>query len=312
MTLAIATPNTLEARAHAWASMPDDALKRDATEAANTRDPDRLWGLCEAFLATKSAGRTGTSPHTLKAYRRGVLDLVERWQHENLLRPSRNGPDLFVMNLMLADLAPGTIAVKLGACKLLYRALRWAGATTADPFADVRPPRDDTPAWEKRKPYSFDEIQQLRSKAKPTDHAIVLLGAHAGLRVAEMVDLEWRDVDSAAGELIVRHGKGGKRRTVHMSPGLVHALDRLPRRSDRVLGFTSTSRARARMRRLAARALVPYRGIHALRHTCGTRMARERGLEAAQHHLGHANLATTQVYAKWSDTQTKDTVGSWE
>jgi len=41
-------------------------------------------------------------------------------------------------------------------------------------------------------------------------------------------------------------------------------------------------------------------------------MARERGLEAAQHHLGHANLATTQVYAKWSDTQTKDTVGGWE
>ena len=312
MTLALPTRDTLEARATAWASMPDDALKREAAEAANARDAARLWGLCEAFLATKSAGRTGTSPNTLKAYRRGVLDLLERWPHENLLRPTRNAPDLYVMRLMLADLKPGTIAVKLGAAKLLYKTLRWAGATTADPFSDVKAPKDDTPAWEKRKPYTFEEIQQLRAKARPVDHTLILLGAHAGLRVAEMVDLVWSDVDLSAGELVVRHGKGGKRRTVHLSPGLRRALERLPRSNARVLGFTSTSRARARMRRLTFRALVPYRGVHALRHTCGTRMARELGLEAAQHHLGHANLATTQVYAKWSDTQTKDAVGGWE
>ena len=312
MTLAVAARDSLEARATAWASMPDDALKREAMDAANARDTDRLWGLCEAFLATKSAGRTGTSPNTLKAYKRGVLDLLEHWQGENLLRPSRNAPDLFVMQLMLADRKPGTIAVKLGACKVLYKALRWAGATTLDPFADVKPPKDDTPAWEKRRPYTFDEIQAMRAKAKPIDTVIVLLGAHAGLRVAEMVDLLWTDVDLDAGELVVRKGKGGKRRTVHLSPGLTSVLSALPRRNARVLGFTSTSRARARMRRLTFRALIPYRGIHALRHSCGTRLARERGLEAAQHHLGHANLATTQVYAKWSDTQTKDAIGGWE
>lgn len=312
MTLALSTRDTLEARATLWASMPDDALKREAAHAANARDIERLWGLCEAFLSTKSANRTSTSPNTIKAYRRGVLDLLEHWPHENLLRPTRNAPDLYVVRLMGADLKPGTIAVKIGAAKLLYKTLRWSGATAVDPFGDVRAPKDDTPAWEKRKPYTFEEIQAMRAKARPVDHALLLLGAHAGLRVAEMVDLLWSDVDLSAGTLRVRHGKGGKPRTVHLSPGMIRALEALPHNNARVLGFTSTSRARARMRRLTFRALVPYRGIHALRHSCGTRMARELGLEAAQHHLGHANLATTQVYAKWSDTQTKDAVGGWE
>ena len=51
-----------------------------------------------------------------------------------------------------------------------------------------------------------------------------------------MVDLERRDVDLTSGEPVVRHGKGAKRRTAHMSPGHLQALDRLPRKGDRVLG----------------------------------------------------------------------------
>lgn len=290
MTLAIATPTSLEARATAWASRPDDELKREAVSAANARDPERLWSLTEAFLATRSRGRTDTSPNTLRAYRRGILDLLAAWPHENLLRPSRNGPDLYVMKLMLAHLAPGTIQIKLSSARTLYKALRWSGATELDPFEDVKPPRDDTPAWEKRQPYTDDEIAKLLTKAGAVDRVLVLLGAHAGLRVAEMAALRWADVDLAAQQLRVVRGKGGKARTVWISSGLARALEALRpiAHAERVLGFTSSERARARMRRLAFRALVKYRGIHALRHTCGTRMAREKGLEAAQHHLGHA------------------------
>lgn len=127
-----------------------------------------------------------------------------------------------------------------------------------------------------------------------------------------MVDLRWRDIDFGDGTLKVQHGRGGKPRTVPMSPGLVQAILRLPRVGDPVLGFTSTSRACARMRRMAFRALVPYRGIHTLRHSCGTRLARDRGLEAAQHHLGHANLATTQVYAERSDTRSREAGEDWQ
>lgn len=313
MTLALPTRTTLEARATAWASMPDDELKREATTAANTRDPDRLWGLCEAFLATRSRGRTNTSRNTLRAYKRGVLDLIDHWQGENFLRPARNAPDLYVMRLMLADKSPGTIQIKLSAARLLYKALRWAAATELDPFEDVRGPREETAPWEKRQPYTLEEVDTLLEHAGPVDRLVLLLGAHAGLRVAEMVDLEWDDIDLSARQLRVRHGKGGKARTVWISAGLARALEaHQSSGAERVLSFGTTSRARARLVALARRAGVPYRGVHALRHTCGTRMARERGLEAAQHHLGHANLATTQVYAKWNQTHLRDAVSSWE
>jgi integrase/recombinase XerC len=218
------------------------------------------------------------------------------------------------MKLMLAGLAPGTLQIKLSSARTLYKALRWAGATELDPFEDVKGPRDETAAWEKRQPYSLEEVEKLLTKANRLDRVIVLLGAHAGLRVAEMVTLKWADVDLSAQQLRVTRGKGGKPRTVWISAGLARALESLRPYAARenVLSFGSTTRARARIERLAFRALVKYRGIHALRHTCGTRMAREEGLEAAQHRLGHANLATTQVYAKWNQTHLRDAVSAWD
>ncbi len=78
--------------------------------------------------------------------------------------------------------------------------------------------------------------------------------------------------------------------------------------------------ARERIKRLAAAARlpdaeeagIPYRGIHALRHTCGTRLVRETGnLEMAARHLGHSSIETTRVYAKWSDEGLNSTVGGW-
>ncbi len=77
---------------------------------------------------------------------------------------------------------------------------------------------------------------------------------------------------------------------------------------------------RARIKRLGAAARlpeaeeagIPYRGIHALRHTCGTRLVRETGnLEMAARHLGHSSIETTRVYAKWSDEGLNNTVGGW-
>ena len=243
-----------------------------------------------------------------------ILDLIDAWQHENLLRPSRNAPDLYVMKLMLKGLKPGTIAIKLASARTLYAALTWAGAVERDPFKGVKGPPDLEAPWDKRRPYTEEEVSRLLTKSRAVDRVLVLLGAHAGLRVAEAVDLLWTDVDLDARELKVRHGKAGRPRTVAVSAGLARALADLQAITsrDRVLGYTTTTRARARMRRLAFRALVPYRGVHALRHACGTRMAREKGLEAAQHHLGHQNLATTQVYAKWNQDEIRSTVGAWE
>ncbi|MDZ7707119.1 MAG: site-specific integrase [Trueperaceae bacterium] len=181
---------TLALRARGWATLSDEELKRRAATAANERDPDELWSLVEAHMATKTRAGTRTSRHTLRNYRRGVLDLLEAWQGENLLRPSRNAADLYVAALADRKSAsgeafykPGTIRLKIAAARALYRALRWTSATTARPFEDVELPADPTAAWDKRQPYTHDEVVRMLAKADETDTAIILLGAHAGLRV---------------------------------------------------------------------------------------------------------------------------------
>jgi len=115
----------------------------------------------------------------------------------------------------------------------LYSALRWCRAVLLDPFADVRLPHDPTPRWEKRLPYDDDEGAALpRAASDPYDRALVLLGAHAGLRARECVDLRRADLTLSRRNLVVRHGKGNKARTVAMSASLKQALLALPQQAD--------------------------------------------------------------------------------
>jgi len=150
----------------------------------------------------------------------------------------------------------------------------------------------------------------------------VLLAGHGGLRVSECLALEWTDVELPQRRLVVAQGKGGKRRSVPLSGTLLAALRALRPPDDHgyVLPYRSDFPARERIKRLAAAArlpdaeepVIPYRSIHALRHTCGTRLVRETGnLEMAARHLGHSSIETTRVYAKWSDETLHTTVGGW-
>src|SRR5690606_36868091 len=104
--------------------------------------------------------------------------------------------------------SPSTLQVKLAAARTLYKALRWAGVTDARPFEDVRVAKDPTPAWDKRRPYRDAEIEALLELAGRAEKVAVLLGAHAGLRVGEMSELRWSDLDYTKNELRVRNGKG--------------------------------------------------------------------------------------------------------
>ncbi len=306
---------TLSLRARGWATLSDGELKRRAMTAANERNPDELWSLTEAHLVTKGRAGVRVSKHTLRNYRRGILDLLDAWQGENLLRPSREGADLYVTDLG-ERLKPGTVRVKVASARALYKALRWAGATTLRPFEDVTLPRDPTAAWDKRQPYTHDEVAAMLAKADTTDQALILLGAHAGLRVSEIVALQWQDVNLETGTVTIRSGKGGKRGTVDLSTSTVRALQALRAArpgADTVFGFATSQRAYERVKRVAYRALLGKgKGVHALRHYCGTRTAAEQGLEAAQQHLRHSNLSTTQTYAKWRDRiKIKEMVEQW-
>ena len=316
-------------RALALARLPEEALRRLAVKAAHERDEAALWNLTSAHLLLFGAKGSRVSKRTQENYRRGLKDLLLDWDKENLIRPSRNAGVEWVRNIetrvvlnpvtgepkldgrtgAVKTLAPATVALKLAAARALYRALRWSGATTASPFADVKPVKDAVKPWSKRGAYSQEELERLLEHAQGADKVMVLLGAHAGLRVAEMSELRWADLDFPASQLTVVEGKGGKTDAVFMSDRLITALKDLPRGlpSDPILPYRAY-RARERFRKLCLLANVTYKGkeVHGLRHAAGTR-AHEvfNDLARVADHLRQEDANTARRYAKRADQKLK-------
>jgi len=334
--LIIRDGNTIE-RARAWTTMPDDERRRLATVAARDHDAPALQGLADAWLTLHGKAGATVSLHTRRNYRHGIGTLLAVWSQENVLRPRRNAGVLWLREMEDAGLKPSTIQVRLAAARALYAALRWAGATEADPFRDARPAKDQVPAWEKRGPYSPDELRALLDALDATattagpaaramahyDRVLVLLGAHAGLRASEMMALRWHDIDLGRRRLVVMAGKGGKRRAVVISSSLAAAIDAIPaeQRGEYVLPYRTRKSAWMRLKRLLERAGVKppgkqeggdHYGLHRLRHAAGTRLMKETGnLQEVAELLGHAQLDTARVYAAWANDTQRKTVGQW-
>ncbi len=298
-----------------WTDLASDERKRRAATAARDRDLETLWSLTEASLALHSARGAALSPHTLRVYRKGVALALHALERHSILRPPRDWGALYRAELSAKD-RPSTCTVRLAAVRALYSALRWSGATDADPLRDVRGLRDPTPPWEKRKEYSDRDLEALLEIADPRERLIVLLGAHAGLRVGDIAALEPADLDLPNRYLRVRHGKGGKARTVGLSERLTSALEVFPAENGGTLLGVGTTRLWQIMRALCERAQkagleVPARGVHSLRHSSGTRLYRETGdLLLVRDHLGHASVRSSERYAK-GDARARTAIRDW-
>lgn len=345
MTLATREGRDPLARAeqlHLWG---EEALRRYAVEAAGARDPERLWRLTEAHLTLHGASGVGTSQHTLRAYRRGIVELLTLWAGESLLRPARDAGALYVQRLRAGDrepvvtqaeegrrgrrpkrgpLAPATVELRLAAARALYDALRWAGATEADPFRDVRTGRDTNREEDVAglKVYTEVELIEMLGRAdEAEDRIIVLLGAHAGLRVSEMLALRWDEIDLGGRELLVRAGKGRKTALVQLTPRLAHELRQWRRlamaegrgEAPNVLRLRSQYGVYRRLRSLCQRSEVRFKGVHALRHAAGTKLYRQTGdLGQVQDHLRHATLDMARRYARSDRRKLRGSLDAWE
>lgn len=140
----------------------------------------------------------------------------------------------------------------------------------------------------------------------------------AGLRISEALDLAEADLDPGRGALLVRRGKGGKRRESGMDDwGWEQLRPWVEHRADMPVGPLfcivngptrgrpwSGSAAREQLRRLAAAAGVRRRfAPHQLRHAHAVEMAREGvPLNVIQRQLGHADLGVTSVYLQGIDS----------
>ena len=322
-------------RATRLARSSQEDLRREAVAACQNRDAEKLWALTNAYLTLHGGKGSKVSERTCENYRRGVLDLLSDWEHENLVRPSRDAGVVWVRGLeeklvvhpltgeaklgpdgSVKTLSPATVQVKLAAARTFYKALRWAGATQATPFSDVKVAKDPVAPWEKRGAYSVEEVECLLRVAEGPDEVLVLLGAHAGLRVAEISALRWNDMDWDAGELVVRRGKGGKTGRVALTNRLKQALLSLLKDAEpnsHVLPYRAY-RARERFQRLCLQAGVTYdgRAVHGLRHGAGTRLYKQfNDLARVAQHLRQANLETARRYAKMADREIHEGIEEW-
>ncbi|MFC3832852.1 MULTISPECIES: tyrosine-type recombinase/integrase [Deinococcus] len=300
-------------RARGWADLNPEERRRRAAEASRDRDVEALWSLTESYLTLHGASGTATSPRTLRAYRWAVNRYLNYagTQAVNLLRATSSDGVRFVRSAEAGGLSASSTRVQLAGVRLLYSALRWADATQATPFADVRPVREKTAPWDKRSPYTHDEVQKLLEHADTRMQALLLLCAHGGLRISEALVLTGIDVDLDGQELIVRRGKGGKQRRVVIGETLVKALKKVPLGESPVVGGSYTASVE-RLHRLCHRAGVSYRGYHALRHYSGTRLTQEgASLDDVARHLGHSVLDTARIYAKWSDQGLRRRINQW-
>jgi integrase/recombinase XerD len=268
----------------------------------------------------------GLSRNTLDAYR---SDLQQFGSHLDRTGRSALGVtpadlEAFVAALAAGDgerppVAPATLQRKVACLRSFYRHLRRAELLGEDPTAQLRAPRQD-----RKLPQvlSRDEVARLLEQpagGQPSalrDRALLETMYACGLRASEAIGLEVADLDLEAGILRAR-GKGSKERLVPVGSTAGRALeaylrrgrpklagDRLEQRlflNHRGAGLTRQGLYKIVQRHARSAGLAAKMSPHTLRHTFATHLlAGGCDLRSLQEMLGHADIATTQLYASLS------------
>lgn len=250
-----------------------------------------------------------SSAHTIDAYRRDLAALQAYADTRAVALPAMDAEDLrgFAAESHRRGLSPASVQRRLSACRGLYRWLLRHGEVAVNPVQGLRGPRA------KRKlpqVLDADEMGQLVDVPADgplglRDRALLELLYSSGLRVAELCGLRWSDVDLDGGEVRVL-GKGRKTRIVPVGrfaraaladwrQGAAVSAPVFPGRD----GGPITARAvQKRVRQLALRQGIWKRvHPHLFRHSFASHVLESSGdLRGVQELLGHANIATTQIY----------------
>jgi integrase/recombinase XerC len=265
------------------------------------------------------------SPHTLKNYLSDLTQfhhfLIER---ELCLIEGETADlrkvDVHVVRAYLAGLTKNrkksSIGRKLAALKSFFRYLVATGHIEKDPLRLIHSPKQEKPLPNF---LSVDDVFRLLSVGAATgplpsrDRAILEVFYSTGIRVSELVGLNWSDVDFQLGIVRVL-GKGSKERIVPIGEVALRALrdysDEVRRKwqlackgenavflNHRAGRITTRSVARIVERQLRKAGIAVKMGPHGLRHSFATHLLNSGAdLRVIQELLGHASLSTTQRY----------------
>jgi integrase/recombinase XerC len=252
------------------------------------------------------------SPHTVAGYRRDLAKLLHYMQAHGLHSFDALDANLmraFVAGEHRAGLSPKSLQRLLSSCRSLFRQLNREGLLAGEPMLGVRGPK-----VRRKLPQVLDVDEATAliemdsgGKLAVRDRAMLELFYSSGLRLSELVGLRWIDLDLDGGEVRVL-GKGNKARILPVGRHAVSALRALGAEQGMpVEGPVFRGRAGApinprtiqlRMNTLALQQGIPkHIHPHLLRHTFASHMLESSGdLRAVQELLGHADIATTQIY----------------
>ena len=273
------------------------------------------------------------SAHTLNAYRQ---DLVLLMRIHADTAPEHITERQALARLHAQGYTPRSLARALAAWRGFYQWWAPLARLAANPAHGVRAPKQ---ARSLPKALSVEQAQVLLDQpgqavqASPTslrDQAMFEILYSSGLRLAELVSLDWRylragDYESVSwllldeGDVIVQ-GKGSKTRRLPLGSKAIAATERwLAARSQFVQPHTQATPAwqaalflgergkrisprvvQLQLNKLAQRAGLPVNvHPHSLRHSFASHMLQSaQDLRAVQELLGHANISTTQIYTR--------------
>jgi integrase/recombinase XerC len=278
-----------------------------------------------ARFAEHLRGERRVSPHTLRNYLSDLAQFRHFLSDRNLCLDAAGAVDLGKIDLhaaraFLASMAKGhkksSIARKLAALKSFFRYLVATQRIEKDPLTLIQAPKQEKPlpAF-----LSVDDVFQLLGSIKVNksldvrDRAMLELFYSTGIRVSELVGLNWDDFDFQL-EILRVIGKGSKERIVPFGSVAKEALEAyaaeqrklwnspcrgktpvfLNHRGKRI---TTRSVARIVEKHLGTAGIAVKIGPHGLRHSFATHLLNGGAdLRVIQEMLGHASLSTTQRY----------------
>ncbi|MGB5835326.1 MAG: tyrosine recombinase XerC [Thiohalocapsa sp.] len=273
----------------------------------------------DAFLGHLAYERR-VSPHTVSSYRRDLARVLS-WRNDEGLREwgaLREGDvRRYIAGRHRNGMSGRTLSRELSTLRSLFEYLLREGLAKQNPARGVRPPKSG-----RKLPNTFDADQLTalidagpdqggnNDPLSLRDTAMVELFYSSGLRLAELISVDARDIDSADATLTVI-GKGAKTRRVPVGSAALDAIQTwlkvrdLLANDDEPALFVSARGNRIHPRtvqqrlkhwaqvRGAARNLHP----HLLRHSFASHLLESSGdLRAVQELLGHADIGTTQIY----------------
>jgi integrase/recombinase XerD len=291
------------------------------------------------FLAYLEFER-GLSRNTLEAYRSDLLQFGRFLAERELEALTATGADVsdFLTGLARGSAAaadgsaagkppasPATLHRKAACLRSFYRHLRRENLLDSDPTAALSSPRRG-----RRLPevLTRGEVQALLSSPKGSDpaslrdRALLEVMYACGLRASEVIGLDVGDVDMDEGLLRAR-GKGSKERVVPVGRAAVAALRlylshgrpalvRLAPERALFVNFRGVALTRQGLYKIVRRhatavGLGERMSPHTLRHTFATHLLSGGcDLRSVQEMLGHADVATTQLYTHLSSERLKE------